>query len=378
MKPYKLLWFSEIQWDFLSTRKQRLLARFPDEWHILFIEPFTLGRKHHWLPVKRGRVWVVTVPFLKTIPFRFGALLKRPLVRTLAGLPGIAIMHLWTLLLGFSSSQRIIALSNPYWGKVASHLPCRFRCYDANDDHLAFPSTPSWLPDWLQRYLSTTSLVFSVSKELTARLPLSSSTKVVELGNGVEFNHFATPRQNKPSQLAALSGKILGYAGAMDWLDVDLLEKVAQTYHQYHLVLLGPAYEHGWMERQLGLQALPNVHYFGKIEYSELPAWVQAFSVALMPLVANPLKQVSHPNKLYEYLATGVPVVAMNYCSAVEAAADVVHVAQSYEEFVQLVPIALADNRREARQAFAKQHSWDALAATMVHELQHAWQESAP
>ena len=57
-----LVWFSEIQWDFLSTRKQRLLARFPEAWRILFIEPFAVGRRSHWLPVKRGRVTVVTVP----------------------------------------------------------------------------------------------------------------------------------------------------------------------------------------------------------------------------------------------------------------------------------------------------------------------------
>ena len=36
---FRLIWFSEIQWDFLSTRKQRILGRFPENWRILFIEP---------------------------------------------------------------------------------------------------------------------------------------------------------------------------------------------------------------------------------------------------------------------------------------------------------------------------------------------------
>jgi len=50
-----LVWFSEVQWDFLSTRKQRLLQRFSSRWRILFIEPYALGRSAHWLPVKRCR-----------------------------------------------------------------------------------------------------------------------------------------------------------------------------------------------------------------------------------------------------------------------------------------------------------------------------------
>jgi glycosyltransferase involved in cell wall biosynthesis len=280
------------------------------------------------------------------------------------------------MLLGFRSRHRIIALSNPYWGKVAASMPCAFRFYDANDDHLAFPNTPLWLKGYLDNYLAKVRLIFSVSRQLTERLHFPSTTKVIALGNGVEFDHFATPRHHKPSQLAALSGKILGYAGAMDWLDIPLLEKVAQTYPSHQLVLLGPAYQHGWWERQLELQALSNVHYFGKIEYSELPAWVQCFTVALMPLLANPLKRASHPNKLYEYLATGVPVVAMNYCSAVEAAADVVHVADSHEAFLHLVPPAATDERRAERQAFAQRHSWDALAVAMVQELEQCFKEN--
>ena len=122
---------------------------------------------------------------------------------------------------------------------------------------------------------------------------------------------------------------------------------------------------------------MPNVHYIGKVEYAELPAWVQHFDLALMPLCRNELKGVSHPNKLYEYSASGVPVLSIDYCSAVQRARDVLQVAASPEEFVRMIPEALADSRREARQAFARGHSWDVLAATMVQELQNAYEEQS-
>ncbi len=376
--PIRLVWFSEIQWDFLSTRKQRLLARFSDNWRILFIEPFALGRSHHWLPVRRGNVWVVTVPFLKSVPFSIARLLDMPFLRLLLSLPGIALMFFWVTLLGFGFSDRIIGLSNPYWGKVASCLPCRFRFYDANDDHLAFPGSPAWLKSWLDSYLEQVQLIFSVSRELTSRVNVAQDVCIVELGNGVEFSHFATPRLQKPAPLAALNGTILGYAGAMDWLDIPLLAATAGAFPEYHIVLLGPAYEHEWWHKQSAINTLPNVHYFGKIAYAELPEWVQHFDLALMPLLSNRLKEVSHPNKLYEYTAAGVPVLSMNYCSAVERAREVVHVASSHNEFLCMVPHALVDWRREARQAFARQHSWDVLAADMERELHNAWQEHRP
>ena len=373
---FRLVWFSEIQWDFLSTRKQRLLCRFPDNWKILFIEPFALGRRHHWLPVKRGRVWVVSVPFLKSVPFRIGRLLDIPLLRALLSLPGIVLMFFWVAVLGFATSHnRLIGLSNIYWGRVAALLPCRLRFYDANDDHLAFPDNPQWLKDYLDRYLSKVDLIFSVSRELTCSLKVPPRVRTVELGNGVEFSHFAAPCHEKPVALSRLKGPILGYAGAMDWLDTSLVAATAHAWPDCEIVLLGPAYEREWWKKQDALNALPNVSYFGKIEYSELPAWVQHFDLALMPLLTSKLKKVSHPNKLYEYTAAGVPVLSMNYCSAVERARGVVHVAASQEEFIRMVPVALADLRRDERQAFARQYSWDELAATMVQELQKASRE---
>ncbi|NTW11059.1 MAG: glycosyltransferase family 1 protein [Chlorobiaceae bacterium] len=313
------------------------------------------------------------MPFLKTVPYRFGRLLDFPLIRFTASLPGILIMLFWLAALGFSSRQRIVGLSNVYWGKAAALLPARMRFYDANDDHLAFPGSPQWLPGYLASWLSRVDLVFSVSPELTATLPLAPGTRTIELGNGVEFSHFATPRPDAPEGLSGIGKPVLGYAGAMDWLDTELVTAVARAWPQYSIVLLGPAYRRGWWRSQSALNCLGNVHYFGKVEYNELPAWVQRFDLALIPMLANRLKGVSHPNKLYEYCAAGVPVLSTNYCSAVERAGDVVHVAVSRDEFVRMVPEALADRRSGQRLAFAKRHSWDELARMMVQELTEAY-----
>ncbi len=379
-KRVDLVWFSEVQWDFLSTRKQRLLQRFSSRWRILFVEPYALGRPAHWLPVTRGNVTVVTMPFLKTMPYRIGRLLDVALFRNAVAAAGELILRFWLRRLGFASRDRIVGLSNVYWGRVAARMPCALRFYDANDDHLAFPGSPSWLPDYLSRYLQRCGLVFSVSPELTARLPIPATVRCVELGNGVEYDHFATPLPDAPPELAAFAaegGPLLGYAGAMDWVDTELLQETAAAYPHSRIALLGPAYDRTWQDRNRALLELPNVHWFGRIDYRELPAWVQRFDLALMPLLRDPLKRASHPNKLYEYTAAGVPVLAIDYCSALGAARGVIHIAGTPGEFVAMVPEALRDVRRAERQAFAREHSWDALAARMQSELLRASEREA-
>ena len=39
----KLIWFSEIKWSYLKTRKQHLLSHFNDNDEILYIEPISLN-----------------------------------------------------------------------------------------------------------------------------------------------------------------------------------------------------------------------------------------------------------------------------------------------------------------------------------------------
>ena len=41
------IWFSEIRWDYLRTRKQHLLSYFPNGDSILFIQPLSLSNRKY-------------------------------------------------------------------------------------------------------------------------------------------------------------------------------------------------------------------------------------------------------------------------------------------------------------------------------------------
>jgi len=361
----KLVWFSEIQWDYLVTRKQQVLKRFPADWDILFVEPFVVGKQQHWRPCRRGNITVLTIPFLKTIPQpALAAIQDVRIMRWLAGGFGWLYFTLFSLLLGFASRQRLIGLSSAYWGRIAARLPAARHCYDANDAHLDFPSTPVWLRGYLEAYLRVADIVFAVSPEIRESVQQLGGHHVHLLGNGVDYEHFSH-QQERPVELDTINTQILGYAGAMDWLDPELIRRVCLAYPEYTVILIGPEIRPGWFSSQSEFKGLANLRYLGRVKYRVLPAYIQAFSVALIPFVVNDLTRPLNPNKLYEYCAAGKPVVSMNYSSTIRGLRKVIYVADTREAFVEQISEALQVPQDSRRQELARGNSWDHVAKQM-------------
>ena len=57
----KIVFFSEIKWHYLRTRKQQLVRRFPAEWKILFLEPYAAGRANSFRRADPYFQWDVVV-----------------------------------------------------------------------------------------------------------------------------------------------------------------------------------------------------------------------------------------------------------------------------------------------------------------------------
>ena len=72
--------------------------------------------------------------------------------------------------------------------------------------------------------------------------------------------------------------------------------------------------------------ALPrarNIHYLGRKDYEELPAYLAGWDVALMPFAINEATRFISPTKTPEYLAAGKPVVSTPVTDVVRHYGDV-------------------------------------------------------
>ena len=388
-EPFSIVCVSPQEWHVdLPTNRQQIMVRAARRGHtVLFVETGGfLGRAVWRLLRHRDRAalaglfrpvevapnvllrralnvlpWGHTHPFPSAVNGRLTALALR---RTVRSLPQPAILWLY----------------DPCAAGLVGSCGERFAVYDCVDDY-AEQTGASVLKRQLaesadREAASKASIVFATASPLFERhRKLNSQTHLVP--NVGDFQHFAAAadRELAPPELRALPRPVLGFAGNLMASKVDfrLLEALADAYPSATLLLVGPVRPdaQGFLDRVLLRR---NVRWVGPKTYAELPSYVAAFDVGLIPYVSNAYTRSCFPLKLYEYLAAGKPVVASGLPELRGREPDVV-VAEG-DEFIAAVGAArelcsLSD--RERRMATAARNTWDVrterLLALVAQEL---------
>ena len=198
-------------------------------------------------------------------------------------------------------------------------------------------------------------LVLTASERLARRFP-PGKTRL--LPHGVDFERFATPVAPAPDLPAP--GPVAGFYGSLaDWLDTGLLAGVARRLPDWTFLLIGEA-----KTDLSALAGLPNVILAGPRPHEELPAYVQHWTVSLLPFRDNDQIRASNPLKLREYLAAGRPLVGTDF-PALDGYRDLVRVAAGADGFAAALEAARLEpaERGIERRARVAGESWEARAA---------------
>lgn len=365
---------SEVQWRYVRTRKQQIVERLPADWPILFLQSYVRGRPNAWRPRRDGRVIVATVPAFKSIPNPgLRRLLDLGMVRAL----GNAVLWLWVMWVrattGFGGRDVALYVSNIYFGRILRFLPRCAAVYDCNDNHLAFPGTPVWARGYLQRVVHGADAVVVSSPLLRDEVTAFAPRRIVEIGNGVDVALFerAATSPRPPAEMTALPQPRIGYAGALaEWIDLDLMEHVARRFPHASLVLVGPAVGPNVRPAER-FASFPNVHWLGSKPHDELPHYVAAMDVCLIPFRITPLTYGVNPNKLWEYFALGKPVVCTDFSPFVHDFAALTRIAATPVAFTDAIATALAEpGDAAARRAAARARDWGVSARAMSELLE--------
>ena len=189
-------------------------------------------------------------------------------------------------------------------------------------------------------------------------------------GNVANVAHFARALEGDPAPPADVAGiprPIVGYQGnvAAYKIDLDLLERLARARPAWSLVLVGPV---GWGDPATDvsrLRALPNVHFLDRKDYADLPRYVRAFDVCLIPFVESDSTQNSFPMKFFEYLAAGKPIVSRRLRSLEPLGEDprICRLAGTPKEFLARIEECLAERQTPAsvarRLEVARGNDWE-------------------
>ena len=366
----KVVCFSEIQWQYVRTRKQQIIGRFPADWEILFLSSVVKGKKNNFRPVRDGNITHVCVPALKNFPQRYlKALFSFLPARFLWNI----ILFLWVRVIlfvtGFSGGDRVFFVSNIYYAAVLPLFSRSFILYDCNDDPLEFPGSPRWAGKYFKKLVSISDVLVAVSRGLVERLHSMGVKDVNYIGNGVDYGLFRKAvEKGIPEEMKKFNKPVLGYSGAIaPWFDMELLEMVAEDFPEASIILMGPLFEPSRERLEKMIAEKGNIFYLGSKPYERLGAYLNALDICMIPLQMNELMRMADPNKIYEYAAVEKPIVTYKFAPEMEELDGMIYLAESRAEFIEGIRKALKEGADSARlREFAMACSWQSRADAMI------------
>ena len=207
-----------------------------------------------------------------------------------------------------------------------------------------------------QALTSRADMILACSAVLASHFP-AAKTRLVP--HGVDIELFQRPRP-RPADMPS-GDKIAGFYGSLAaWIDLEAIAATARSLPDWTFLLIGPA------RCDLGaLAGIGNIRLLGEKPHHELPAYVQHWTVSMLPFKDSPQIRACNPLKLREYLAVGNPIVAPSF-PALEPFRSLVEVHEYGCDFSAALRAAAGDTMRdEARRATVHSESWTARAAAV-------------
>lgn len=371
-----IICIAPVDWDPIWNRSQQLMSRLPGSFRVLYVEPpatLLSAFKDRSLWFKWWR-WAEGPRRIKENIFLYSP----PVVLPFGNLSG-RINHInqrW-LLIFVRNIARSLGFKNPIiWTylpgslALARGLDPGALVYDCVDEHSQFTG------------LINSEVVLSMERDLLVGSDLTFTTarglydakksygrNIYLVPNAADTGHFALAQREDtpvPEEIAGLPRPVLGFVGVIHhWIDLDLIEYLAKKRPGWSLAMIGPVGAGVSVEH---LQSLPNVYFFGRRDKEALPGYMKAFDVCLNPFRKNELTDRVNPLKLYEYLASGKPVVSVDMPGVMDFR-DIIEIAGDYEGFLQGVERALEledDVRKSRRLKAAGENSWENRVEEML------------
>lgn len=385
-----ILYFGPGRWDGLWRNRHQLMVRFARSNKVMYVEPsFNLRSVlDQYNPMRKGWLsWLkaLNTPIIRQ-PYPNLYIYSPPIYRFIVSRYGLhhITWWLWRRLLkkhmrrlGFT--QPIIWFSLPTMAELVDKFDASVTIYHVVDAYTAYGN----MDDLEKRKLmendraltQNADLVFVVSEMLAERRrPLNPNTHVIS--NGVDFEKFDTIRKScppVPSDMATLPRPIIGYSGLIaGYIELGFFERIADAYPDASVVIVGDRGCGAHVEEFDKLIQKKNIYYLGRKDIEDLPRYLNAFDVCMVPY--RETKQVIYSSslKLYDYLAFGKPIVATSFPTSRQLG-NYLYIGSTAEEFLEKIGQAIqeVDEEKSAeRRLYASSNTWNhrVMAASKLIE----------
>jgi glycosyltransferase involved in cell wall biosynthesis len=348
----------------LPSSTQHLIHQLAKERKVLWIN--SIGLRQPKLSLKDGRRAVeklvsfgrkgktsysdkasknITVANLVTIPApstRYGRIVARELMlkqlKPIIGKLNLRSPILWTSL--------------PTAADLCGHLNESAVVYYCGDDFSALAGVDhATVVKHEKKLVEKSDLILAASAKLQQKFP-NAKTTLLEHGVDVELFSSPTKRAKDLPQTDSETEYVAGFYGSLsDWLDYELIRKMALQLPKWKFVFIGP----NNMDSN-PLPNLPNIVYLGMRTHNQLPEYSQHWDVSLLPFKDNEQIRACNPLKLREYIAAGRPIVSTFFPALDQYHSDVL-CATNHKEFIRQMGVAVNFQNEPKRDSIIEQ-SW--------------------
>ncbi len=281
----------------------------------------------------------------------------------------------------FRTNSLITWFTDPFQAGYLKVLDAKLKVFDCYDDyadtsHNYIFRTKRELLEKERKVLQKVDITFVVSELLYEDKRFNCNSLHI-IPNAVDTKHFG--RAIKQTTLIAedilhIPHPIIGFLGNLDdRIDIFLLNWLAIRNKGWSFVLIGG--KRNYMKNMQKLNSFEknsNVYLLGNKPYEDLPMYLKAFDVCMIPFREDdPFSLSCSPLKLYEYLATGRPIVSTNL-PGVSHFNSFIRIAGSKEAFEQHIKEALQEKLElhEKRVKTSEVHSWNKRAEEVIRILE--------
>jgi len=343
---YDMVVFCHLRWQFVYQRPQHIISRLSKDKKILFVEE-PIG----FLPEEENTAILTEVSSHLHI--------LQPKVKSIEDIANLLPKYISNSKVSigwFYSAAFSVLLVEEIFETII---------YDCMDELSLFKGAPQELIDQEKFLISNAAIVFTGGKSL-----YESKKKMHEnafcFPSSVDEKHFAQALNGieVPSDIASIKAPIVGYYGVIDErIDLELLHETAEKLPEISFVMIGPL-------AKIGDNDLPkakNIHYLGMKSYAELPAYLKAFDIAMMPFALNDSTKFISPTKTLEYMAAGKPIISTKIKDVVTDYSDCVSLIENATQFCEAISKSSVENHENKvtyKQILANT-SWDATVEKM-------------
>ena len=212
---------------------------------------------------------------------------------------------------------------------------------DVVDDQRMWPSSPQYRERLHRNYediLSRSHLVFANCRSVVEGM--TQFTDDIHLvPNAAELLEEEAMHWAKPRKLKYMKRPIIGYAGNLDSirLDLDLLMTVISERPDWNFVFIGSTHRG---KDIMKLDSFKNVCFLGVQPYDRTLRYIRYFDVAIIPHLDNELTRNMNPLKLYVYFSLHVPVVATPIAN-MDDFDEFIRIGRTSKEFIECISESL-------------------------------------